>query len=148
LIILSIIFGISYHDIPECNDGRLAKVYFAIMIPLLFSEFITEIIITGISMRGSVMDTARRLSITKFIYLRLVLFLPEIVVTVAGTVWIFHPGADCDTDIVWSIRVLVGCQWAIIIIVPILIAILFNPMGKLDSEGKTLFSSTTAFQQV
>ena len=94
------------------------------------------------------MDTARRLSITKFIYLRLVLFLPEIVVTVAGTVWIFHPGADCDTDIVWSIRVLVGCQWAIIIIVPILIAILFNPMGKLDSEGKTLFSSTTAFQQV
>ena len=148
LIILSVIFGISYHDLPECNEGRLAKVYFCIMIPLLLSEFITEIIITAISMRGSVMDTAQRLSITKFIYLRLILFVPEVALTIAGSVWIFHPGVDCDTEIVWSIRVLVGCQWAIIIVVPILVIILFNPMGKLDSEGKTPFNTTNAFQQV
>ena len=118
------------------------------MIPLLLTEFITEIIITAISMKGSVMDTARRLSITKFIYIRLILFIPEIALTIAGSVWIFHPGVDCDTDIVWSIRVLVGCQWAVIIIVLIFIAILFNPMGKLDSEGNTLFNTTTSFQQV
>jgi hypothetical protein len=118
------------------------------MIPLLLIEFITEIIITAISMRGCVMDTAQRLSITKFIYMRLVMFVPEISLTLAGSVWIFNPGSDCDTDIVWSIRVLIGFQWAVLIIVLIFVAILFNPMGKVDSEGKTLFHSTTAFQQV
>lgn len=148
LIILSVIFGISYHDIPDCNGGKLAKVYFWMMIPLLLIEFITEIIITAISMRGCVMDTAQRLSITKFIYMRLVMFVPEISLTLAGSVWIFNPGSDCDTDIVWSIRVLIGFQWAVLIIVLIFVAILFNPMGKVDSEGKTLFHSTTAFQQV
>lgn len=94
------------------------------------------------------MDTAQRLSITKFIYMRLVMFVPEISLTLAGSVWIFNPGSDCDTDIVWSIRVLIGFQWAVLIIVLIFVAILFNPMGKVDSEGKTLFHSTTAFQQV
>lgn len=148
LIILSVIFGISFHDIPDCNGGKLAKVYFWMMIPLLLIEFITEIIITAISMRGCVMDTAQRLSITKFIYMRLVMFVPEISLTLAGSVWIFNPGSDCDTDIVWSIRVLIGFQWAVLIIVLIFVAILFNPMGKVDSEGKTLFHSTTAFQQV
>lgn len=148
LLILSIIFGLSYQDIPECNEGKLAKVYFWSMIALLLIEFLTEIIITGISMRGSVMDTARRSSITKFIYFRLVLFVPEIILTIAGSVWIFKPGADCDTDIVWSIRVLVGCQWAVLIIVLIFVAIFFNPLGKLDSEGNSRFGSNTAFQQV
>ncbi|CAB4011176.1 Sn1-specific diacylglycerol lipase beta [Paramuricea clavata] len=147
LIILSVIFGISYGDIPDCNEGKLAKVYFWMMIPLLLIEFITEIIITAISMRGCVMDTAQRSSITKFIYMRLVMFVPEIGLTLAGSVWIFNPGSDCDTDIVWSIRVLIGFQWAVLIIVLIFVAILFNPMGKVDSEGKTLFHSTTAFQQ-
>ena len=88
------------------------------------------------------MDTGQRLPITKFIYIRLVLFVPEIILTLAGSVWIFHPGTDCDKDIVWSIRVLVGCQWAVLIVVLVFVAILFNPLGKLNEEG------STAFQQV
>ena len=99
-------------------------------------------------MRGSVMDSDQRLSIRKYIYIRLLLFIPEIVLTIAGSIWIFHPGKDCDTDIVWSIRVLVGFQWVVIVVVVIFVLILFNPMGKLDSEGNTLFNSTTAFEQV
>ncbi|XP_028395223.1 sn1-specific diacylglycerol lipase beta-like [Dendronephthya gigantea] len=147
LIILCIVFGISYHDIPECNEGKLAKVYFWIMIPLLFLEFFLEIIITAISMRGTVMDTTQRSSITKFIYIRLAMFIPEFGLTLMGSIWIFNPGVDCDTEIVWSIRVLVGCQWAVLIIVLIFLIILFNPMGRVDSSGKSLVKSSSAFQK-
>ena len=148
LIILSIVFGLSYHDIPECNEGKLAKIYFLLMIPLLLIEFFTEIMITAISMKGSVMDTAHRSSITMFIYAHLAMFIPEICLTLAGTVWIFNPGKECDSDIIWSIRVLIIFQWIILLVVLLSVLILFNPMGKLDSEGKNMFSSSTAFQQV
>ena len=94
------------------------------------------------------MDTTQRTSIKKFIYIRLVMFIPEFGLTLMGTIWIFHPGDDCDTEIVWSIRVLIGCQWAVLIIVLIFLLILFNPMGKVDSSGESLVRGSSAFQKV
>ena len=148
LIIVSIIFGISFHDISDCHDAKIVEIFFWGILPLLLFEFVIEICITAISMRGTIMDTRLRSSITTYIYIRLFLFVPEIVLTVMGSVWIFNPGVNCDSDIIWTIRVLVGCQWAVLILVLIIVIIFFNPMGKLDSEGRRLLSNKAEFQQV
>ena len=141
-------FGVSYDDISRCNESKLVKIFFLAIIPLLVFEFLTEVCITFISMKGSIMNTRIRSPITKFIYIRLFLFIPELALTLAGSVWIFDPGVNCDTNIIWSIRVLIGFQWAVLIVVIIFIALFFDPLGQLNSKGERLLSNTSAFQQV
>ena len=94
------------------------------------------------------METRLRSSIPTYIYIRLFLFVPEIALTVMGSVWIFNPGINCDGDIKWTIRALIGCQWAVLILVLVIVVIFFNPMGKLDPEGRRLFSNKAELQQV
>lgn len=146
-IVLSTVFGVSYDDISRCNESKLVKIFFLAIIPLLVFEFLTEVCITFISMKGSIMNTRIRSPITKFIYIRLFLFIPELALTLAGSVWIFDPGVNCDTNIIWSIRVLIGFQWAVLIVVIIFIALFFDPLGQLNSKGERLLANTSAVQQ-
>ncbi|XP_046854544.1 diacylglycerol lipase-alpha-like [Xenia sp. Carnegie-2017] len=147
LVALSVVFGLSYHDFPECNEGKLAKIYFYLNIALLSIQFLLQIIILIISTRGTVMDPDKRSSITKFIYLWLIALIPEIVLTAAGTVWIFHPGPECEEDIVWSIRALIIFQWLVLLLLVILTIVFFNPLGKRNSHGQKLYSRSSSFQQ-
>lgn len=148
LVALSIVFGLSYHDFPECNEGKLAKIYFYLNIALMSIQFLLQIIILVISTRGTVMDPDKRSSITKFIYLWLIALLPEIVLTAAGSVWVFHPGPECEKDIVWSIRALIIFQWLVLLLLVILTIVLFNPLGKRNSHGQNLYNRSSSFQQV
>ncbi|VDN02024.1 unnamed protein product [Thelazia callipaeda] len=90
-----------------------------------------------LSARGSILEPHKRNFVTKVLYLRLPLFLCEMIITGTSTSFAFTSSTSCNLVIV--IRLTVVLQWALIITVLISIAVAFNPSG--DNRIKPSFRS-------
>jgi hypothetical protein len=69
----------------ECVDFNLLKVYFIGFLCTLISIITIQAVILYISMRGTISDSEPRRAITKFIYVRIVLMIFEVVWSSIGT---------------------------------------------------------------
>ncbi|VDK68606.1 unnamed protein product [Litomosoides sigmodontis] len=88
---------------------------------------LTCVVMALISARGSVLEPHKRHHITKIIYIRLLLFICEIAITTASTVFAYRSPTPCNLVII--LRLTVILQWALIVTVLVSVAAVFNPSG-------------------
>ena len=68
------------------------------MLAILACHVILDIALMIISSRGSIMNTRPRRHIHVPLYLKLALFLPELLWTVLGTYWAFDDQSNCTVS--------------------------------------------------
>ncbi|KAM3722571.1 Diacylglycerol lipase-beta [Dirofilaria immitis] len=85
-------------------------------------------ILALVSARGSILEPHKRRYVTKIIYIRLPLFICEVVITSMSTIFAYRSLASCNLIIV--LRLTVVLQWALIVTVLIGVAVVFNPFGN------------------
>uniref|UniRef100_A0A915PX22 sn-1-specific diacylglycerol lipase n=1 Tax=Setaria digitata TaxID=48799 RepID=A0A915PX22_9BILA len=85
------------------------------------------IVLALVSARGSILEPHKRQFVAKIMYIRLPLFICEIAIATASTIFAFRSLASCNLIVI--LRLTTVLQWALIITVLVSIAVVFNPSG-------------------
>nr|XP_031289154.1 sn1-specific diacylglycerol lipase beta isoform X2 [Camelus dromedarius] len=115
----------------DCAGGVLLSSYLIVLMVLLAVIICTVSAIVCVSMKGTICNPGPRKSMSKLLYVRLALFLPELVWASLGAAWIAD-GVQCDQAVVNGIIATVVVSWVIIASTVVTIIIVFDPLG-----GKT-----------
>ncbi|XP_059011184.1 diacylglycerol lipase-beta isoform X1 [Mustela lutreola] len=112
----------------DCTGGALLSSYLIVLLVLLAIIICTVAAITCVSMKGTICNPGPRKSMSKLLYLRLALFLPEMVWASLGAAWIADD-VQCDKTVVNGIIATVVISWVIIVSTVVTIIIVFDPLG-------------------
>ncbi|XP_045849967.1 diacylglycerol lipase-beta isoform X2 [Meles meles] len=112
----------------DCAGGALLSSYLIVLLVLLAVIVCTVAAITCVSMKGTICNPGPRKSMSKLLYLRLALFLPEMVWASLGAAWIADD-VQCDKTVVNGIIATVVISWVIIVSTVVTIVIVFDPLG-------------------
>ncbi|XP_024432619.2 diacylglycerol lipase-beta [Desmodus rotundus] len=115
----------------DCAGGVLLSSYLIVLIILLAVIICTVSAIVGVSMRGTICNPGPRKSMSKLLYVRLALFLPEMAWASLGAAWIAG-SVQCDRIVVNGVIATVVVSWIIVLSTAVTIFIVFDPLG-----GKT-----------
>ncbi|XP_062035933.1 diacylglycerol lipase-beta isoform X2 [Lepus europaeus] len=83
----------------DCAGGVLLSSYLIVLMVLLAVIICTVLAIVCVSMRGTICNPGPRKSMSKLLYVRLALFLPEMVWASLGAAWVAD-GVQCDRTVV------------------------------------------------
>ncbi|XP_037671177.1 diacylglycerol lipase-beta isoform X1 [Choloepus didactylus] len=117
-----------YREKLDCARGALLSSYLVVLIILLAVIICTVSAIVCVSMKGTICNPGPRKSMSKLLYIRLALFLPEMVWASLGAVWAAD-SAQCDRIVVNGIIATVVVSWVIIASTVVTIIIVFDPLG-------------------
>ncbi|XP_062035932.1 diacylglycerol lipase-beta isoform X1 [Lepus europaeus] len=112
----------------DCAGGVLLSSYLIVLMVLLAVIICTVLAIVCVSMRGTICNPGPRKSMSKLLYVRLALFLPEMVWASLGAAWVAD-GVQCDRTVVNGIIATVIISWIIIAATVVTIIIVFDPLG-------------------
>ncbi|XP_021535913.1 diacylglycerol lipase-beta isoform X1 [Neomonachus schauinslandi] len=112
----------------DCAGGTLLSSYLIVLLVLLAVIICTVSAIVCVSMKGTICNPGPRKSMSKLLYLRLALFLPEMVWASLGSAWIADD-VQCDRTVVNGVIATVIISWIIIISTVVTIIIVFDPLG-------------------
>uniref|UniRef100_A0A8C4L088 sn-1-specific diacylglycerol lipase n=1 Tax=Equus asinus TaxID=9793 RepID=A0A8C4L088_EQUAS len=112
----------------DCAGGVLLSSYLIVLMVLLAVVICTVSAIVHVSMKGTICNPGPRKSMSKLLYIRLALFLPEMVWASLGAAWIAS-GVQCDKTVVNGIIATVIVSWIIIASTVVTIFIVFDPLG-------------------
>ncbi|XP_069889604.1 diacylglycerol lipase-beta [Dipodomys merriami] len=111
-----------------CAGGVLLSTYLIVLLLLLAIIIGVVSAIVYVSMKGTICNPGPRKSMSKLLYIRLALFLPEMVWASLGAAWVAQ-GIQCDRTVVNGIIATVIVSWVIIAATVVTIVIVFDPLG-------------------
>ncbi|KAJ8793363.1 hypothetical protein J1605_019414 [Eschrichtius robustus] len=112
----------------DCPGGVLLSSYLIMLIILLAVIIGTVSAIVCVSMKGTICNPGPRKSMSKLLYVRLALFLPEMVWASLGAAWI-EDGVQCDRTVGNGIIATVAVSWITVASTAVIIVIVFDPLG-------------------
>ncbi|XP_059752226.1 diacylglycerol lipase-beta isoform X1 [Balaenoptera ricei] len=112
----------------DCPGGVLLSSYLIVLIILLAVIIGTVSAIVCVSMKGTICNPGPRKSMSKLLYVRLALFLPEMVWASLGAAWI-EDGVQCDRTVGNGIIATVAVSWITVASTAVIIVIVFDPLG-------------------
>ncbi|KAH0631934.1 hypothetical protein JD844_019844, partial [Phrynosoma platyrhinos] len=113
----------------NCAGGGLLHSYLLVLLVLLAAIICALSSILYISMQGTISNPGPRKSLPKLLYLRLALYLPELVWAVVGAIWVSDSRVNCERTMISAIFGTVIASWAIIIFTVVAVVIVFDPLG-------------------
>ncbi|KAM9101506.1 sn1-specific diacylglycerol lipase beta isoform X1 [Sarcophilus harrisii] len=121
----------------NCVGGALLNSYLIVLIILLAVIICVISAVVYVSMKGTICNPGPRKSMPKLIYIRLALFLPEMIWASLGVAWIADSGVHCDKTVVNAIIATVIVSWIIIASTVVTVIIVFDPLGGKMSPYST-----------
>lgn len=116
----------------DCPGGALLSTYLIVLLVLLAVIICTVLAMVCVSMRGTICNPGPRKSMAKLLYVRLALFLPEMVWASLGAFWVAK-GIQCDKTVVIGIITTVIVSWIVMATTMVTIFFVFDPLGGMTS---------------
>ncbi|WKY03093.1 hypothetical protein Q1695_016414 [Nippostrongylus brasiliensis] len=117
------------------------------LLSLLFINAVTvalAFLTAGISSKGSIMNTHPRRHVATLLYIRMPVFVVELILTILSTVNAFHPEPPDSTCHFSNIlKVTVSLEWALILSVLIGVLVVFNPVNDDGLEDSATIARRT-----
>ncbi|XP_051017042.1 diacylglycerol lipase-beta [Acomys russatus] len=124
----SLILYLMHRRKLDCPGGVLLSTYLIVLLVLLAVIVCTVLAIVYVSMRGTICNPGPRKSMPKLLYIRLALFVPEMVWASLGAAWVAK-GIQCDKTVVIGIMATVIVSWIVIAATMVTILVVFDPLG-------------------
>ncbi|XP_003496355.1 diacylglycerol lipase-beta isoform X1 [Cricetulus griseus] len=112
----------------DCPGGVLLSTYLIVLLVLLAVIICTVLAMVCVSMRGTICNPGPRKSMAKLLYVRLALFLPEMVWASLGAIWVAK-GIQCDKTVLIGIMTTVIVSWIVMAATMVTIIFVFDPLG-------------------
>ncbi|KAM9838111.1 diacylglycerol lipase-beta [Aulostomus maculatus] len=140
-----------------CSGGGILHSYLVGLLIVLALIILSLCAIVYVSAQGTITNPGARRSIPALVYLRALLYLPELVWACLGAVWVSDDSKGCDPATVGAVIAAVVASWIILLFTAIGVVFVFDPMGNprpqaavmeplgvrdMESSGGTQFFST------
>ncbi|KAM9305954.1 diacylglycerol lipase-beta [Gastrophryne carolinensis] len=113
-----------------CPGGAVLRSYLIVLIVMLAAIICSVSSIVYISMQGTIANPGPRKCMPKLLYIRLALYVPELVWAVLGAIWVSDNGVQCEKVVVHVILVTVIASWIIMLFTTVAVVIVFDPLGR------------------
>nr|XP_061808001.1 diacylglycerol lipase-beta-like [Nerophis lumbriciformis] len=141
----------------DCNGNGVLHIYLIGLLVVLALIILSLCAIVYVSAQGTITNPGSRRSMPTLVYLRALLYLPELVWASLGAVWVSDDGKGCDPATVGVVIAAVVASWIILLFTALGVIFVFDPLGDprpsgapteplgvrhLESSGGTQFLST------
>ncbi|KAM4716283.1 diacylglycerol lipase-beta [Anableps anableps] len=152
------LFLFTYHKGHfDCNGGGILHSYLVGLLVVLGLIILSLCAIVYVSAQGTITNPGGRRSMPALVYLRALLYIPELVWACLGAVWVSDESRGCDPATVGAVITAVIASWIILLFTGLGVVFVFDPMGSprlqpgpaeplgardMESSGSTQFLST------
>ncbi|XP_066520546.1 diacylglycerol lipase-beta [Hoplias malabaricus] len=121
----------------DCTGGTVLHSYLVVLLILLAVIILTLCAIVYISAQGTIMNPGPRRSMPALVYLRALLYIPELVWACLGVVWVSDNSGGCEPAEVGAVIGAVVASWIILLSMMVGVLIVFDPLGSLRKPALT-----------
>ncbi|XP_059387653.1 diacylglycerol lipase-beta [Carassius carassius] len=114
----------------DCQGGTYLHNYLLVLLVLLAVIILTLCAIVYISAQGTIMNPGPRRSVPALVYLRALLFVPEIIWACLGAVWVSDSSTGCKPAEVGAVIAAVVSSWIIVLCMVLGVLVVLDPLGS------------------
>uniref|UniRef100_A0A8C1Q850 Diacylglycerol lipase, beta n=1 Tax=Cyprinus carpio TaxID=7962 RepID=A0A8C1Q850_CYPCA len=114
----------------DCQGGTYLHNYLVVLLVLLGVIILTLCAIVYISAQGTIMNPGPRRSVPALVYLRALLYVPELVWACLGAVWVSDSSTGCKPEEVGAVIAAVVSSWIILLSMAVGVLVVFDPLGS------------------
>ncbi|XP_026133188.1 sn1-specific diacylglycerol lipase beta [Carassius auratus] len=114
----------------DCQGGTYLHNYLLVLLVLLAVIILTLCGIVYISAQGTIMNPGPRRSVPALVYLRALLFVPEIIWACLGAVWVSDSSTGCKPAEVGAVIAAVVSSWIIVLCMALGVLVVLDPLGS------------------
>ncbi|KAM4524045.1 diacylglycerol lipase-beta [Odontesthes bonariensis] len=122
----------------ECNGRGVLHSYLVGLLVVLALIILSLCAIVYVSAQGTITNPGPRRSMPALVYLRALLYIPELVWACLGAVWVSDDGRGCDPATVGAVIAAVVASWIILLFTALGVVFVFDPLGSPRSQHATL----------
>uniref|UniRef100_A0A8C4ZJD1 sn-1-specific diacylglycerol lipase n=1 Tax=Gadus morhua TaxID=8049 RepID=A0A8C4ZJD1_GADMO len=113
----------------DCPGGGVLHGYLVVLLVLLALVILSLCAIIYVSAQGTITNPGPRRSIPVLVYLRALLYLPEIVWACLGAIWASADSQGCDPATVGAVIAAVVASWILLLSTGLGVVFVFDPLG-------------------
>uniref|UniRef100_A0A671LSC4 Diacylglycerol lipase, beta n=1 Tax=Sinocyclocheilus anshuiensis TaxID=1608454 RepID=A0A671LSC4_9TELE len=114
----------------DCQGGANLHNYLIVLLVLLAVIILTLCAVVYFSAQGTIMNPGPRRSVPALVYLRALLYVPELVWACLGAVWVSDNSTGCEPAEVGFVIGAVVSSWIILLSMVVGVLVVFDPLGS------------------
>ncbi|KAG8008947.1 Sn1-specific diacylglycerol lipase beta [Nibea albiflora] len=114
----------------DCNGRGVLHSYVVGLLVVLALIILSLCAIVYVSAQGTITNPGPRRSIPALVYLRALLYIPELVWACLGAVWVSDDSRGCDPATVGAVIAAVVASWIILLFTVLGVVFVFDPLGN------------------
>lgn len=114
----------------DCNGRGVLHSYLVGLLVVLALIILSLCAIVYVSSRGTITNSGPRRSIPALVYLRALLYIPELVWACLGAFWVSDDSQGCDPATVGAVIAAVVASWIILLFTALGVVFVFDPLGN------------------
>lgn len=114
----------------DCNGKGVLHSYLVGLLVVLALIILSLCAIVYVSAQGTITNPGPRRSIPALVYLRALLYIPELVWACLGAVWVSDDSRGCDPATVGAVIAAVVASWIILLFTALGVVFVFDPLGN------------------
>ncbi|KAM6951225.1 diacylglycerol lipase-beta [Aplochiton taeniatus] len=114
----------------DCPGGGVLHNYLVVLLVLLMLIILSLCAIVYVSAQGTITNPGPRRSIPALVYLRALLYIPELVWACLGAIWVSDHSRGCQPAEVGAVIAAVIASWILLVATGIGVLFVFDPLGS------------------
>ncbi|KAJ4922172.1 hypothetical protein JOQ06_016507 [Pogonophryne albipinna] len=114
----------------DCNGGGVLHTFLVGLMVVLALIILSLCATVYVSAQGTITNPGPRRSIPALIYLRAILYIPELVWACLGAMWVSEDSKGCDPATVGAVISAVIASWIILLFTGLGVVFVFDPLGN------------------
>uniref|UniRef100_A0A8C8F5A7 Diacylglycerol lipase-beta n=1 Tax=Oncorhynchus tshawytscha TaxID=74940 RepID=A0A8C8F5A7_ONCTS len=114
----------------DCSGGRVLHSYLVVLLILLAFIILSLCAIVYVSAQGTITNPGPRRSIPVLVYVRAMLYVPELIWAILGTIWVSDDSQGCQPAEVGAVIAAVVASWILLLSTGVGVLFVFDPLGS------------------
>lgn len=114
----------------DCPGGGVLHSYLVVLLVVLALIILSLCAIVYVSAQGTITNSGPRRSIPALVYLRALLYLPELVWACLGAIWVSGDSQGCHPAEVGAVIAAVVASWILLLSTAVGVFFVFDPLGN------------------
>uniref|UniRef100_A0A674BU65 Diacylglycerol lipase-beta n=1 Tax=Salmo trutta TaxID=8032 RepID=A0A674BU65_SALTR len=114
----------------DCSGGRVLHSYLVVLLVLLAFIILSLCAIVYVSAQGTITNPGPRRSIPVLVYVRAMLYVPELIWAILGAIWVSDDSRGCEPAEVGAVIAAVVASWILLLSTGVGVLFVFDPLGS------------------
>ncbi|KAJ7984775.1 hypothetical protein DPEC_G00358280 [Dallia pectoralis] len=114
----------------DCSGGNVLHSYLVVLLVLLALIILCLCAIVYVSAQGTITNQGPRRYIPVLVYVRAMLYIPELIWAILGAIWVSDDSRGCEPAGVGAVIAAVVASWIVLVSTGVGVVFVFDPLGR------------------